>query len=152
MPDTAPPAQTDARQPSPPQYPYPYQQEPPPTGLAASVMRESGGLLKIANTVSPVLLALLALVGMCGVLMYGLIFVAPAMQQEGIGQLNRSNEDQRELDRVMYREERDKDRRAEASRERSREIRDKAMLDALAEVKTAVVEVRGAVSKWEKKP
>lgn len=115
-------------------------------------MRESSGLLKVANAVSPVLLALLALVGMCGVLMYGLIFVAPQMQQEGIGQINRSNEDQRELDRAMYREERDKDRRAEAGRERSREARDKALLDTLAEIKVATTEVRAAVSKWEKKP
>lgn len=160
MPDTAPPAPGSLRPGSdvPPAYPYPYPpyqpppQEPQPNGLVPSVMRESSGLLRTLNGLSPVLLAVLALVGMCGVLMYGLIFVAPQLHQEGISQITRSNEDQRELDRAMYREERERDRKAESGRERSREVRDKAILDTLAEIKVATGEVRVAVSKWERKP
>lgn len=136
-------------------YPYPPYQAPPqefqPNGMVPSVMRESGVLLKIANGVNPILIALLALVGMCGVLLYGLVFLAPQLHQEGISQINRSNEDQRELDRAMYREEAERNRKTESSRERGRDMRDKALLDTLAEVKVAVTEVRAAVSKWEKK-
>lgn len=157
MPDTAPAVQqtTDAQRPNVPAYPYPYQQMPqqeaPPNGLVPSVLRESGGLLKKMNEVSPILLAILALVGMCGVCLYGLIFVMPQMHQDGVSQINRSNEDQRELDRAMWREESERNRRSATSQERGRELRDKAMLDTLAEVKSAVVEVKTAVSKWEKK-
>lgn len=154
MPETAQPAPSDARQPQQPQYPYPYHQEndreAPPVGLIPSAMREGGGLIKVLSGMPPMALAVIALAGMSGVLLYGFVFVVPQLQKELITELNRSGEDQRELDRAMYREEGEKNRRA--ARERDKSLNDSVLKieTAVVEVKTAVGRVESAVNKWEK--
>ena len=135
MPDTAPaPAVTDVRAPNVPSYPPAFtQQEPPPNGVLGSALRESGGLLRVLKDVPASTLTLLGLLGVVGALVYGVIWVHPQTQREMMNEWIRSSEDQNEMNRAMYREERTK------SREQN-----KAILDG-------VVRLEKAIDRWEKK-
>lgn len=138
---TVPPG-SDVHHPLPPgYYPYPYPpylpQEQPPRDVVGSTLRETGGLVKTLGGVPPSVLAMIALVGMSGVLLYGFVFVVPQLQKELTSELNRSNEDQRELDRAMYREEGERNRKAAKERE--------------TKLSEGIARIEAAVSKWEKK-
>lgn len=94
-------------------------------------------MVKTLGGVPPSVLAMIALVGMSGVLLYGFVFVVPQLQKELTSELNRSNEDQRELDRAMYREEGERNRKAAKERE--------------TKLSEGIARIEAAVSKWEKK-
>jgi len=140
MPDTAPAPTTERPpqypQPTTPQYVPPFQQqqqEAPPNGVVPSVLRESGGLLRVMGGVPLQTLMLLGLLGVVGALVYGVVWVHPQSQREMQNEWIRSNEDQREMDRSMYREERSKARE-----------QNKAVLDGIGRLERAI-------DRWEKK-
>lgn len=109
----------------------PSQPEAAPNGLAPSLVREGRGVLTVLKDFPASTLTLLGLLGVVGALVYGVVWVHPQTQREMQNEWIRSNEDQQEMNRSMYREERAK------AREQTKRLED------------GIGRLEKAIEKWE---